>query len=209
MTNAELNLAVLDGLVLKEGGHKSPKEGACLMEAVAYVAGEPWSADPKCSSPILNVFGRQLNDSLPDDRRQELVSLVLMLVGSRGDEDSEEVRNDMLGDWYVREHLPRLLRHAKLDEQAERLAALPPVTEATTPAAVAAVREAARAARDAWNATFDLAAEARARAQGVVLSGETIAGLMAPVVEELWREQIALFRRLILAGPHGDHPRED
>ena len=41
--------------VLKAGSH-SPPNGeltACVMEAVAYVAGEPWSDHPACASPVM------------------------------------------------------------------------------------------------------------------------------------------------------------
>ena len=59
-------------------------------------------------------------------------------------------------------------------------------------------------ARAAWAATFDLTAKARAEQQGVELNADTIQGIMAPVIAELWRSQIDVFRRAIEAGPHGD-----
>lgn len=36
----------LEALVLKAGSHSSVEQGACIMEAVAFVAGEPWSDQP-------------------------------------------------------------------------------------------------------------------------------------------------------------------
>jgi hypothetical protein len=30
----------------------------CVMEAVAYVAGEPWTDHPKCASQVLGAFCR-------------------------------------------------------------------------------------------------------------------------------------------------------
>ena len=47
------------GLLLANGGHKSADDGMCLMEAVAYVAGEPHSDSPACASPILASIGRR------------------------------------------------------------------------------------------------------------------------------------------------------
>lgn len=72
----------LAGLHLEHGAHPSRERGMCLMEAVAWVAGEEQSDAPACASPVLAAFGRSLNDALDDDRRQELVPLVPLLVGS-------------------------------------------------------------------------------------------------------------------------------
>jgi hypothetical protein len=41
----------LEGLVLLSGKHKE-NQGMCVMEAVAYVAGEPWSDNPACACPM-------------------------------------------------------------------------------------------------------------------------------------------------------------
>ena len=37
----------LDSLELASGGHSSPDKGMCVMEAVAFMAGEPFSEDRK------------------------------------------------------------------------------------------------------------------------------------------------------------------
>ena len=231
-----MNLSVLESLELSEGAHDRWEKGACLMEAVAYVAGETFSDHPECACPLLSAYGRSLNDNMPTDLRQELKPLIPMLVGSRSAE-SEERRSVLLADWYIREHLPRILVLAKLEAEAEKLAALPPLTRENTQAAIDAVKaagsaawaaraawdardaRAAWAARDAWDtwdawdawdaraawaATFDLTAKARAEQQGVELNADTIQGIMAPVIAELWRSQIDVFRRAIEAGPHGD-----
>jgi hypothetical protein len=73
---------------------------ACLLEAVAYVAGEEWTDEPQCVSPVLGVFGRSLNDILPDDRRQELVPLIPKLIGTRDEQD--EARSYLALDWLIR-----------------------------------------------------------------------------------------------------------
>lgn len=107
-----MNLEVLESLELKEGSHADWNAGACLMEAVAFVAGEPWSDHPACASELLGSYGRSLNDNMPHALRQELKPLIPMLVGSRGDEKTEELRSVILADWYIREHLPKVLRDA-------------------------------------------------------------------------------------------------
>lgn len=54
-----------EGFVLKHGSHKSFEDGACLMECVAFVAGEPHSDAPACASPVLTRFGVRLNHAYP------------------------------------------------------------------------------------------------------------------------------------------------
>ncbi len=38
----------------------------CIMEAVAFMAGEPWSDSPACASPVIAAFLRSWNDALSD-----------------------------------------------------------------------------------------------------------------------------------------------
>lgn len=38
---------------LTYGGHESRERGVCLMEAVAWMAGEPHSDRPSCTDPAL------------------------------------------------------------------------------------------------------------------------------------------------------------
>src|SRR3954453_23724766 len=86
MTPRPINL---DALVLGVRAHSAADltdaetaadKRACLLEAVAFVAGEPWSDSPSCTSPVLGTFGRSLNDVLPDDRRQQLKPYILRLI---------------------------------------------------------------------------------------------------------------------------------
>lgn len=51
----------LDTIELKAGQHSSIDDGACLLEVVSYVAGEPWSDHPECVCPVLGAFGREWN----------------------------------------------------------------------------------------------------------------------------------------------------
>ena len=44
---------------LRRGAHDDPADMQfCALEAVAYVAGEPWSDHPKCACPVLGAFMR-------------------------------------------------------------------------------------------------------------------------------------------------------
>ena len=58
---------------LGEGSHDDPQDGACIMEAVAYVAGDEWSDHPACACPVISAFLRSWNDALPDEERDWLV----------------------------------------------------------------------------------------------------------------------------------------
>ena len=87
----------LDTLHLDKGAHDSRDEGVCIMEAVAWYASEDHSDAPKCVSPVLRVFGANLNDVLPDDRRQLLRPLIPVLVGTTED-GQDEARSYMALD---------------------------------------------------------------------------------------------------------------
>jgi hypothetical protein len=155
----------LNALRLDKGQHTSFEQGACLLEAAAYMAGEPWSDHPACVSPVLGAFGRALNDLLPDDKRQALVPLVPRLIGTAGD-GQDQVRGLMAADWLLRVYTPTWLRLAGLTDQAEALEGLPrQVSWDDVEATVPVVREAkvkasvagAAAGAVAWDAAWDVA----------------------------------------------------
>lgn len=113
------------------GGFHQPNDlgTACVMEAVAYVAGEPWSDHPECVCPVLGAFMRMWNDALDDDTRSRLLlPLVPQLVGTHGGRSLEERRAFMAIDWLVRVHMPTWLRLAGFSDHADALAALPEIT---------------------------------------------------------------------------------
>ena len=174
MSVIEERLPYLEPLVLESGSHAPPINGlvhACVMEAVAYVAGEPWSDHPECVSPVLGAFLRSWNDSLDDDARQMLKPLIPRLVGTKASKAVEEKRAWMATDWLARECAPAFLRLAGLTEHAEALEGLSALTTAkqaekvrpTLAAAGDAAWDAARAARAAaWAAAWAAARAARA-----------------------------------------------
>lgn len=153
---------------LASGGH-SPTDGEyCAMEAVAYIAGEPWSDSPACACPVIAAFMRGWNDGLPDDERDALLRpLIPRLVGTRSTAAIEHCRSLMAADWLVREHTPAWLRLARLTKQADALASLPEITSMKQ---VPSIRGAIEAARDdafaAWDAAWDAAGYAAGDAAG-------------------------------------------
>src|SRR5579859_2765923 len=159
------------------GQHKTRKQGMCVMEAVAYIAGEKHSDHPKCACPILSTFLRIWNDTIKnDDRRRELLGqFVFRLPGTKASPEIEVRRSFMCLDWLVRVHTPAFLDLCPaLSEHAESLRNLAEITDMTSAIAagkqVAAVRDAAwgavrGAVRDAaWDAAKDAALDAASAA---------------------------------------------
>src|SRR5690349_401373 len=112
---------------LKYGMHSPNDEQQwCLLEAVAWVAGEPWSDHPQCVDPVLASFGRGWNDSLRTDeeRTRLLTPFIPRLVGTRSTDDVQDRRAFMAADWAVRVYTPAWLRLAGLDERANALSML-------------------------------------------------------------------------------------
>lgn len=68
--------------VLSAGTHENPSEGACVMEMVSFLAGEPFSDAPLCTDPTLAAYARAINDSLTDEERPLLVPLIGRLLGT-------------------------------------------------------------------------------------------------------------------------------
>lgn len=163
-----IDLAQLDRFGrLQSGWHDTIQDGMSIMEAVSYVAGEPWSSNPACASPVLGEFLRIWGNFLPDDERDMLLRpLIPRLVGTRSTPDVEDRRALMAADWLVRVHTPAWLRLAKLDAHADVLAALPEIVDRTQASSLRALLNAAEreavdarsASRDkTWNAAADAA----------------------------------------------------
>ena len=68
--------------VLSAGAHKSPEEGACVMEYVSLLAGEQFSDRPKCTNSTLTYTAQNTNDCLADDHRHLLIPLITRLIGA-------------------------------------------------------------------------------------------------------------------------------
>jgi hypothetical protein len=144
---------------LKSGGH-SPNTpngefNACVMEAVSWVAGEPWSDAPQCACPVITAFMVSWNDSLPNDAERDrlLKPLIALIVGTRSTPEIEQRRSLMAADWLVRVHTPAWLRLAKLESQAAALEGLPEITDmAQCPSLMPALNAVRKDADAAWAA---------------------------------------------------------
>ena len=148
----------LDTVTLARGVHSKFEEGVCVMEAVAYVAGEPHSDHPQCVSPVIAAFCRRWNDDLSDADRQTLKPYIPRLVGTNTGPEDDTRRAWMATDWLVRVYLPAWLRLAKLDEQADAVSSL---AELLNPESWEAAKEKVAAARAAaWGDAASAAARA-------------------------------------------------
>jgi hypothetical protein len=113
------------------GAHRPNESCWCLLEAAAWVAGEPWSDRPACVSPVLGAFGRSMSDFLPDADRQSLMPLIVPLIGTAGD-GHDEGRSFLALDWLVRKFIPTWLDLAEITTVAADLRALPAVVDSVT-----------------------------------------------------------------------------
>ena len=148
---------------LLPGGHEK-NNGAkmCAMEAVAWIAREPWSDHPACACPVLGAFMRVWNDGLNDeDRNRLLLPLIPRLVGTKGSAALETRRANMAADWFIRVQTPAWLRLAGLDKHADLLASFPEITDfAKCPSLMPALTAAKADAAAAWDAARDAAWDA-------------------------------------------------
>jgi len=77
---------------LSRGRHRSPRQGACLMELASYLAGERWSAHPACTHPLLAALARDVNDHTSDAGLTPLAVLAPSVIGLTGDDPRLDAR---------------------------------------------------------------------------------------------------------------------
>jgi hypothetical protein len=160
----ESKLAEVLARSLNRSKHSDIEKGMCAMEAVSYVAGEPWSDHPVCACPVISSFLRSWNDSLPSDAERDrlLKPLISQLVDSKSTAGVEERRSYLALDWLVRVFTPKFLD--LVPTLASHAAALRDLEEiADMAGAVAAGKVTAAAGAAAWAAARAAAGAAAAR----------------------------------------------
>ncbi len=158
-----LPLDWLDRLILSNGAHREREKGLCVMEAVAWIAGEEHSDKPSCACPVISAFLRDWNDNLPNDaeRARLLRPLVPKLVGTKATRKVEGQRAWLAVDWHVRVQAPAWLDLAGLAEHATALRGLAPIVDvATAHASSDALTRAAEASQAAESAARSAAESA-------------------------------------------------
>jgi hypothetical protein len=86
---------------LSKGRHAAPDDGACVMELASMLAGEPFSDHPASVCPVIGSFLRAYNDSIDDERRQDLYAYAAHIVGTRAPISVQRERADRLAKWAV------------------------------------------------------------------------------------------------------------
>lgn len=84
---------------LSRGKHRSPSEGACVMELASMLAGERFNDHPLSVCPVIGSVLRTYNDSVDDDARQRLYRYASRVVGSRAEPEVERARAAHLLTW--------------------------------------------------------------------------------------------------------------
>lgn len=84
---------------LSKGRHRSPNEGACVMELASMLSGEPYSDHPASVCPVIGSFLRTYNDWIDPARRQDLYAYASKVVGSRGSLAVQQARAERLTAW--------------------------------------------------------------------------------------------------------------
>ena len=170
-----MNTENLMNLTLTHGSHRTPEEGMCLMEAVAFMGGEEHSDQPVCACPVIAAYARNLNDQMGEGptgdalRAKHLLPIAQKLIGTRSTPEVEQKRMYFFADRAVRLFAPLALEAAGLTEEAETLRSLPEIVdeqtaEAATDAASVAWAAAAAASASAAYAAAWAAARAAAAA---------------------------------------------
>ena len=89
--------------VISRSSHAVPEQGTCIMEMVAFFAGEEHSDHPVCVQSDLNSLAICVNDWVSDDNRNRLAMLIPDFVGSSELETStliKRVQQEVFPEYY-------------------------------------------------------------------------------------------------------------
>ena len=159
-----------DTITLACGAHEDRSNGLCLLEAVAWFAGESHSDHPACVSPVVAAYGRHLNDVLPDESRRLLIPFIPAMSHTAGD-GLDKARGYLALDWLIRVYTPAWLDLAGLSAEAGQLRGLHRINDLITvrnagPVVRMAADKATAAGTAARNAAWDAAGTAARTAAG-------------------------------------------
>jgi len=94
-----MSLASHQTIRLSKGRHSSPEEGACVMELASMLAGESFTDHPVSVCPVIGSLLRAYNDSVNDERRQDLYAYASKVVGTRARPEVERIRAERVAAW--------------------------------------------------------------------------------------------------------------
>jgi hypothetical protein len=95
---------------LSKGKHRTPDDGACVMELASMLAGEQFTDHPVSVCPVIGALLRSYNDSIDDRRRQDLYAYASKVVGSRAGLGVERARIERMTAWTHERRPPRRTR---------------------------------------------------------------------------------------------------
>lgn len=114
----------LSKIQLSTGAHDTPDNDMCVMECVAYVAGEEHSDKPQCACEVVTQVAIYANDNYLPALGEGLARRVVELAGSKVDMEARIERTYFLVDQVVRSLLPAAFQ-ATAPDIAAKLRALP------------------------------------------------------------------------------------
>jgi len=187
-----------------------PDGGTCINEAAIVAAGFEYRAVtcvhdcPPCFSRVIATYALQLNDSMPDALRQELLMpFVVRLAGTADSSRIEADRAGYIAIQIVRRILPIALRAKGLDkhaQQCEQVSALHAAQDAAYAADIADAIAAVAYATEAVFAITDAAAAAAFAARSVAGA----ARVAATAQRKIFALATAILDEAIKLGNHGD-----
>lgn len=113
VTTITAGVTAITNPILSIGAHDEPTSPIpnqgdwqwSMMEVAAWMAGEAWSSEPACVSPVIAGVSNGLNDLLPDNDRQALKDFLTVApagVIDTVDSGKETDREWLVLDWLVR-----------------------------------------------------------------------------------------------------------
>ena len=100
---------------LTVGTSDHPKDGACLMSAVSWLVYGDLNDRPACVSEVVAEVARNVNDLLPDYRRQALKFYIPRVIDTNAGESAERARLHFIHQYIIEELFPLGLEAAGLD----------------------------------------------------------------------------------------------
>lgn len=203
-----------DTIVLAKGSHPSTQTDCgktpevCLWEALNYERSQVITDTcPVDVSRVLHAFSMQLNDLLPDDRRQQLKHYRHRLANTADQPAADERVGYLCLDWLIRTYTPAWLRLAGLTDHADTLAGCGEIVDMVTAGAVADHVRAARSAaaraaaevatRDATEDAAENVAGVAARVAAWDATKAAARARLAPTVTELQDSVFRLLDRML------------
>lgn len=119
---------------LKFGKHKDRNDGLCLLEAAAFVAGEPHTDRPLCVCPVIAEYCRGLNDAkwLNDEDRTEYLMPLADVILDTVNQDKEAERAAHFIEIASRSVLPHYMMCCDRDDLVRLTLALPDIVNKAT-----------------------------------------------------------------------------